>query len=68
MIFDRISELDRLALELIGMACVMEDDGNRYQAKRLKEVAEKMLCISEEEKNASNHVCQCGGKCRETAE
>lgn len=51
-----LSALDEIAIELNGMAYVMEDDNNVYQASRLRKIAEKLSDISKGESNVLNAI------------
>ena len=50
MDFKMLSALDEIAIELNGMAYVMEDDNDVYQAGRLRKISEKLRNISESER------------------
>jgi hypothetical protein len=49
-----LSALDEIAIELNGMAYVMEDDNNVYQAGRLRKISEKLRDISKGEREIMN--------------
>lgn len=50
MDFKMLSALDEIAIELNGMAYVMDDDNDVYQAGRLREISEMLRDISESER------------------
>jgi len=54
--FKMLSTLDEIAIELNGMAYVMEDDNNVYQAGRLRKMAEKLRDISAYEREMMNSL------------
>ena len=54
MDFKMLSALDEIAIELNGMAYVMEDDNNVYQAGRLRKMSEKLKDISAYERELMN--------------
>lgn len=53
MTFEKLSMLDKIAIELDGMCCVLNDNGDTYQSNRLHKISERLIAISNSEREAT---------------